>query len=495
MRLLSVAALVFTAFSLPAGQSVAADYACEGRTATIVGSPNRYSLRGTASADVIVTNGSASVSAGAGDDLVCVTSPQGKSFPAVNLDAGPGNDEVRVLGSYSSNPPGDASTLYGGTYALGAGSDRFFGGPGQERVQGGGAFIGDDAADSERDVFEMGGGYDTVVAGDGGPFVDEVHLGSGGGRVEIAATTLAPGGVLDGDAGSALAIRTQSGGQWVVDNGEQTALRDNGDVFAWTGFTDFEWDVFGQAVVDFQGSSANESFRGRASALAMGAGSDFAEVSLASSAVPGSDVVLDGGTGTDRVDVTDGFRKREVLVDIAAARAMVSDVGSAALTGIEAYGVVSSRGGTVRGTPGSDLIFGDACNLLLDGSAGDDQIVGETYGDELGCHSPDIKTRLRGGPGDDQITGTMYSEEISGGAGNDTIRSDRGADRVAGGPGDDALFGGRGSDRLAGQEGADRLFGQDADDLVIGGPGRDQGLGGEGRDTCLVEVRRQCERA
>jgi len=61
---------------------------CNGRPATIVGSPGG-SLLGTAGDDVIVTNGEARIDSGAGDDAICVTDKG-----AAVINAGTGDDFV-----------------------------------------------------------------------------------------------------------------------------------------------------------------------------------------------------------------------------------------------------------------------------------------------------------------------------------------------------------------------------------------------------------------
>ena len=95
---------------------------------------------------------------------------------------------------------------------------------------------------------------------------------------------------------------------------------------------------------------------------------------------------------------------------------------------------------------------------------------------------------LRGTPGDDVIRGTAGPDRILAGAGNDI---------VCGGGGRDTLKGGPGADRLKGNEGRDRLRGNGGPDVLIGGPGRDDLHGGGGKDRCgraNRDKRRTCER-
>ena len=80
---------------------------------------------------------------------------------------------------------------------------------------------------------------------------------------------------------------------------------------------------------------------------------------------------------------------------------------------------------------------------------------------------------LQGTAGDDTIVG--YSS-------SDTIQGLDGADTLYGRAGDDTLDGGAGSDTVYGEAGADTLRGSDGDDTLLGGPGNDVLDGGPGDD-------------
>ena len=89
-----------------------------------------------------------------------------------------------------------------------------------------------------------------------------------------------------------------------------------------------------------------------------------------------------------------------------------------------------------------------------------------------------------GGAGNDQIILTTVSvdSDIYGGSGNDILRGGAGKDRMFGEGGRDKLFGGRGNDRLDGGTDADILRGNKGDDQLIGLQGIDRLFGGLGRD-------------
>jgi Ca2+-binding RTX toxin-like protein len=113
---LVVIALVTGALSAPSSAASAGAQTCQGRPATIVGTgPD---IQGTPGDDVIVTGSSQFTYAVAGNDLVCV------SPSAVYVYAGDGDDVVDAS---------EAVVTQINAY-LGAGLDRYLGGPGQHLV-------------------------------------------------------------------------------------------------------------------------------------------------------------------------------------------------------------------------------------------------------------------------------------------------------------------------------------------------------------------------
>ena len=96
-----------------------------------------------------------------------------------------------------------------------------------------------------------------------------------------------------------------------------------------------------------------------------------------------------------------------------------------------------------------------------------------------------------GTTGDDVIDGTAGPDVISGLEGNDVIRGKggrdvlcggEGNDRLDGGGGNDVLIGGDGNDRLKGRTGADRAKGGPGNDTIFASPGNDREDGGLGVD-------------
>ena len=128
-----------------------------------------------------------------------------------------------------------------------------------------------------------------------------------------------------------------------------------------------------------------------------------------------------------------------------------------------------------------EALFGGMGNDTLDGSRGDDELMGQSGNDLLlGGAGRDI---VNGGAGDDALFGQADEDHLRGGAGNDIVSGASGDDRIAGGGGNDSLNGGSGSDVISGGMGDDLIRGSSGNDTVLGGNGRDTIFAGEGDDV------------
>lgn len=145
--------------------STAAGQRCQGQRATIVG---KGKITGTSHRDVIVMTGAGTVSAGAGNDVICGSSGNDVIFAGAGADvvfAGAGND--KIVGG-----PGN-DDLNGGTgnddISGGAGNDSLNGGPGDDDLLG-------DAGDDE---LVGGTGMNMESGGSGDDMVDGQHEDDG----------------------------------------------------------------------------------------------------------------------------------------------------------------------------------------------------------------------------------------------------------------------------------------------------------------------------
>ncbi|MBV8685468.1 MAG: hypothetical protein JO238_02135, partial [Alphaproteobacteria bacterium] len=94
---------------------------------------------------------------------------------------------------------------------------------------------------------------------------------------------------------------------------------------------------------------------------------------------------------------------------------------------------------------------------------------------------------LTGGAGVDTLRGGLGPDTIDGLGGDDALYGGYGADLLRGGDGKDSLTGGGGADRLEGGAGNDSLYGEAGNDRLDGGPGADGMEGGDGDDTYVVD--------
>ncbi|QSR33270.1 hypothetical protein CFI00_22715 [Nocardioides sp. S5] len=433
-----MAAGLLAATLLASPSAYAAGETCQGRPATIVGTPGMAALTGTEGADVIVTNGAVTVSALGGDDLVCITG--GREYREVSLDAGPGADAV------------DASVAGGPVdVRLGAGSDSYVGSPSDERVLGGTQYAATAGTlDTERDVITTGaGGDDRVVSGSERTVINtDAVLLTGGGTLTWSGP-LGAGGLLDGGAagGSTLAFETGTGDVLVH---ARTGTASQGAVYLeWTGFDRFL--VGGPHArapksFTFVGTERDEALEVRfpraqtvRQRIAMSGGDDVLRIGF-DDKVASAGSTYAGGAGRDHVATWAG---KSLEVDLASGRMVTRHSGRTLRAGLRGFetSYLVARDLVVRGTGRADDLRFQACTATV-----------------------------RGRGGADAITQSIYGIPSA-----DRLRCQRRAFHLLGNGGDDFLGGSTGRD------------------LLVGGPGRDVISGNAGRDTCSGEKLKSCE--
>lgn len=140
---------------------------------------------------------------------------------------------------------------------------------------------------------------------------------------------------------------------------------------------------------------------------------------------------------------TEGMRIPVILAPALGAILLAGIAGQAAASspqpprchGLEV--TVEARHGTVRGTPGADVI-------LLDGAAD----VEAGAGADVICGSP-RPDAIDAGPGADVVLGGGGADQIQGGPGRDALYGEGDGDAIVGGAGPDLILAGAGRDRVA----------------------------------------------
>ncbi len=360
------------------------------------------------------------------------------TFSAIDVQAGGGNDEVRIA-------PG--AQLGDVTIDGGAGDDTLIGGDGNDTLIGG---AGNDVIDGGRggDTALMGSGNDTFVwnPGDGSDTVE----GQGGKDVLQFNGSNAPEHYD------------------ISANGSRVRLfRDVADV-----------------TMDLNGiDTLNLNTLGSADTVTVGdlTGTDLRHANVDLSGTPGSGtgdgaadtVTVDGTDGADNVKV--GSTGGDVLVSGLYATV---DVGGADATGDKVD--VNTLGGddTIK----AGLGLSSPAEVDVDGGVGNDTAVysGTASDDTIGIAPSADGVATFGTTGAPfVVAGTVENLDVRGLARNDTITGQNG---IAG-PTHLTIEGGAGDDTLRGGDGDDTLIGGSGNDVIDGGRGSDTVLMGSGNDT------------
>jgi Ca2+-binding RTX toxin-like protein len=352
------------------------------------------------------------------------------TFTAVSVNAGGGDDEVRVFNSV--DPP--AMTIDGGS-----GNDTLIGANGDDTLIGG---IGDDFADGNigADTVQLGAGNDRFQwdPGDGSDSVDaqtgtdvldfngsnaseRIALAANGSHVQLTRDIAS---ITMDLAGFERANVRALGGTDAVDIDQ---LAGTGLAAAHVDLAGFDGnDDAGADTVTLHGSDGDDraAIGSGTEATISGAGPDVSVAGIGS----GDHATFDGGTGTDTATYTGTAGADQVgIARNGDSVATFAEGGAPVDTNVEEL--------VVQGLGGNDVLtaqngIGALTHLTLDGGAGDDDLRGGDGADTL-----------IGGIGDDHVDGNIGADTAQLGAGNDHFQWD---------PGD-------GSDTVEGQTGSDVL--------------------------------------
>jgi Ca2+-binding RTX toxin-like protein len=361
------------------------------------------------------------------------------TFNAIDVEAGGGNDEVRVVGGVD---PGNV-TINGGarndTIIGGAEADAIFGGGGNDIVDGGrGNDTVDLGAGADRFLWDPGDGSDTVEGGAGNDALEfhgsnaaeKVDVSANGSRVRLFRDVAAITMDLNGIEGLNLSTAGSADTATIGDLTGTDLQRANIDLSG----------VRGSGVGDVVADTVVVS------------GTDGADNVNASSSA--GNVVVSGLSPVVTVSGSDPTLDNVDVNTLGGDDTITSDVSLAALA-VNVDGGSGPDSATFSGTSAADSI-----GIARDGSDGVATFAaGGTPLVTTGVENLDV----RGLGGDDTITGKngiagLTGLTIDGGAGNDTLTGGDGDDTLIGGGGNDVVDGGRGNDTVDLGAGADRFL-------------------------------------
>lgn len=406
----------------------------------------------------------------------------------------PTEDDDVIYGSSEDDNlsgAGGGDTLYGlgGEDVLhgDAGKDRLYGGPGADILDGG---TGDDFMDggAGEDLYLLtrGCGQDTINDQDTTPGnIDRILVGDG----------ILPGDIRLQCIGNDLKVD-------IADTGDSVTvtkwLQDDSPLYGVEAISFADGTVWGTETIQdlvVKGTEEDDVIHGFS-------GADFIQGFGGDDIIDarGGDDILDGGPGSDTLsgeagnDVLRGGEGADTLLGGAGDDVYLFDQGSGNDTildrdrtvgnvdtvrladGLTPDNITLQRNDddlelsingtsdrlTVQGWFWNDspeyqverIHFGDGTEwnidaikqIVLQGTSGDDTLIGYSSSDALEGH--DGQDRLFGRGGDDMVQGGAGTDFLSGEAGNDTLEGGEGGDTLVGGLGDDVLDGGVGSDAL-----------------------------------------------
>ena len=477
---------------------------CEGRVATIVGTPRSDHLFGTPGDDVIAALGGEDRLFGrGGDDVLC------GGDGADSLVGGTGAD--RLLGGKDGDFPAHNCSAR----AHFTEGDRLFAGPGDDYIDGGYDPRQTSPCGARPDLVSFRKPHTGIRARLGDPGeLGVVRAGRdrdlvmGERSLEVQGTKL--GDYIRGGGGDEV-LGGNGGTDEILGGAGDDRLRDD-DYYDGRGPTDGDRLVGGSGADDVWSAGGQDDVAG-------GEGDDHLDTVVSCSTVT-------GGPGSDRLQLGQGplpVGTVRVAFDAAAgtvaalpARAacgrftelesyvmqvglvpadFAGTDGADRLSAFGTFGLTASMLGgddVVTGTDNDDVLDGGAGQDVIDGALGRDVCISaETAtscdADSLplppascdGRLATIVSTRhgesLMGTPGDDVIFGSDNGEHIDGLGGNDVICGRAGSDTVVGGAGDDRIFAGEDYEYPEGGSVGDTVAPGSGDDVVdLGdGPGLD----------------------
>jgi Ca2+-binding RTX toxin-like protein len=361
-----------------------------------------------------------------GDDGSADFSFARKNIAEIEVDAGAGDDFVRIDESNGAFADTIPTTIDGGS-----GNDNLTGGSGAETLRGG---AGDDTVTggSGASTLRGGAGDDTLIGGSGAE-----TLRGGAGNDSVA-----------GNRGNDLAF---------LGSGDDTFVWNPGDG------SDTVEGRAGTDTMQFNGSNVNEKIDLSANGGRLRLFRDVGNITMDTNGVEQVNVVALGGADTITANDLTGTDVDKLNVDLAAPPG--SGVGDALADQVIVTGTNGPDTITATGSNGAATVTGLAATVNVTGAepANDTLAINALGGDDTvdasGLAAAAIKFTTDGGAGADTITGGQGDDVLLGGDGNDSINGGRGNDVAFLGSGDDTFVWnpGDGSDVVEGQSGTDTM--------------------------------------
>ena len=265
-----------------------------------------------------------------------------------------------------------------------------------------------------------------------------------------------------------------------------TALANGDALVTWTDHDGATSDIYSQVInlQSYVGDGSAETVHGGSlgDTLDGGAGADilygnggndvFANVTLDDL----DDDILDGGSGTDTLDLDDYVAQYFGPPVLLGANGTLTSVEVINLHGPTAGAGINS---VELAIPLANSSSDDT--VTVNGALAQDYIHGERI------NNADISLHLNGGGGNDSLYGGAGGDTLDGGDDADTLEGNGGEDLLEGGGESDTLRGGAGGDTLRGGDGDDTLEGNGGDDELDGGDDADSMWGGTGNDIYIVD--------
>ncbi len=255
-----------------------------------------------------------------------------------------------------------------------------------------------------------------------------------------------------------------------------------------------EDDFVGTASFDYTVEDGQGGFDTASVTVTVAANSSQVNGTNGTDNIQGSalDDILSGQGGDDEIY---GLAGNDVLIGGTGADALYGGTGDDTFyysigdvfDGGEGFDTVLSQD-LLSGSSIDDVIFlEDLISIeYIDGGRGNNALVGDETDNNFDLSLTLISniTHLYTYGGNDHVRGPeLFPLIIDGGAGDDELMGGNDNDTLIGDSGNDQLTGGDGADRLEGDAGLDRLFGGDGADALHPGTGRDVAVGGNDNDV------------